>query len=373
MITIIIKILNIFLEIIYVPFKALPVRNKITFISRQSDEESVDIAMLREALQKKAPNCEVVTLMHTIKPGIVNMILYCFHILKQMYHIATSRIVVLDSYCIVISLLHHKKSLTVVQMWHALGLMKKAGYSILGKPEGRSYSLARAMKQHKNYDVIFASSENCRKEMGEVFGYGEKSVHVCPLPRVDLLKSAEYIKETQSKIIKKYFQLKERKTVVYVPTFRKNESMMERQIEYMVSIFPYCEYNLIFNLHPLSKIKVEDKRVITKTPFSTMELLTVADYVISDYSSVIYEAAIMNKPLVFFAFDLENYQSERDFFIDYRKEVPGPICKNVEEVIDAIRSYRWDKEKLISFAEQYVEMKNSSCTDKMADYLKQIL
>ena len=56
--------------------------------------------------------------------------------LRQMYHAATSEIVVLDTYCIIISLLKQRKSLKVIQMWHALGAMKKFGYSILDKGEG---------------------------------------------------------------------------------------------------------------------------------------------------------------------------------------------------------------------------------------------
>lgn len=373
MITILIKILNIILEIIYWPFKLLSVKKKITLISRQSDEESVDIKLLKKGIKTNIPDCEVVSLMRTIKPGLLNKILYCFHILQQMYHIATSRIVILDTYCLTISLLHHRESLTVIQMWHALGLMKKAGYSILDKPEGRSYSLAMAMKLHKNYDMIFASSEKCRKEMGEVFGYSIDKVYTFPLPRVDLLRSSEFAKETRRRILTKYPQLENRRTVVYAPTFRKDEELMQKQINEMVPYLLSEGYSVIINLHPLSDIEIKDDRVIKNSGFTTMELLTVADYVISDYSSIIYEAAIMEKPILFFAFDLDFYKTGREFFIDYQKEVPGPICSDAKELLSAIKEYNFEKDEVISFAGRYVDLSVGNCTEKITACLEIIM
>lgn len=368
-----IKIFNIILEILYIPLKLLPTRRKITFISRQSNKESVDIAMLKKAIKNNISGCEVVTLMKTLDTGVLNKILYGFHMIKQMYHIATSQIVILDTYCMVVSLLHHKKSLIVIQMWHALGLMKKAGYSILDKPEGRSSSLATAMKLHKNYDVIFASSDKCRKAMGQVFGYPISNVYTFPLPRVDLLRNIDFIKKTRNTIVKKYPILKEKKTIVYAPTYRKDEKFMERQVERLTHQFPFEEYNLICNFHPLSQMKISDKRVIVDKTFTTIELLTVADFVISDYSSIIYEAAIMEKPIIFFAFDLDEYMTDREFFIDYESEVPGPVCRNVQELMCAVRYYQYDKDQIRSFAEKYVSLSSKDCTDDITRFLKKLL
>ena len=55
-----------------------------------------------------------------------------------MYHISRSKVVILDTYCYLISNLKHKKDLVVIQIWHAIGICKKAGYAIVGKDEGRS-------------------------------------------------------------------------------------------------------------------------------------------------------------------------------------------------------------------------------------------
>jgi CDP-ribitol ribitolphosphotransferase len=364
-----IKIINLILELIYLPIKLFPVRKKITVISRQSNEESVDIRMIREAVERDIPDCEVVVLMKMVPDDMLGKIGYAFHMITQMYHIATSRVVLLDTYCIVVSMLHHKKNLTVIQMWHALGLMKKAGYSILDKPEGRSYSLATAMKLHRNYKIVFASSEECRKAIGEVFGYSIENVQNYPLPRVDLLRNNGYIENTKNKITNQFPQLKEKENVLYAPTFRKDESEMKGQIERLLAIFPYDKYNLIMNLHPLSGIRITDARIVTNTSFSTMEMLAVADYMISDYSSIIYEAGIMEKKLLFYAFDLDSYKSRRDFFIDYQAEVPGPVCRNADEVVAALGGYPFEKEKIRMFAEKYVDISIANCTERIVQLL----
>ena len=76
---------------------------------------------------------------------------------SDTYHLATSDVAILDSYCIAVSVLHHKKSLLVIQMWHSVGTMKKFGYSILDKPEGSSSKLAKLMKMPAQFRLYFSS------------------------------------------------------------------------------------------------------------------------------------------------------------------------------------------------------------------------
>ena len=131
--TVAVRIGIFFFNIIYFFIKLCPTRNKVTFISRQKNTPSIDFILLKTELHKTDPSIKVVILCKRLEKGFKKKILYVFHMFKQMYHIATSKVVVLDSYCITISILKHKKKLKVVQMWHALGSFKKFGKSIIGK------------------------------------------------------------------------------------------------------------------------------------------------------------------------------------------------------------------------------------------------
>ena len=142
---------------IYSLMKIRRVRNQVVFISRQSNEPSEDIMMIMDELSaRKIPS---IALCRKLDGGITGTVKYCFHMIKQMYCMSVSKVVVLDSYCIAASLLDHREDTRIIQMWHALGAMKKFGLSILDKPEGRSSETAGLMRMHANYDYIFTSSE----------------------------------------------------------------------------------------------------------------------------------------------------------------------------------------------------------------------
>ena len=166
-------------------------------ISRQSDSESMDFRLLREEIEKRNDGYKVVVLCHKLEGGInstiMNKIKYVFHMFRQMYEIATSKVVVLDSYCMVISILKHKKKLKVIQMWHSMGTMKKFGYAVLGLNEGSNAKVAHAMKMHKNYDYIFASGDAYKDHLASGFNYPADKILTYPLPKYDLLKDEKLL------------------------------------------------------------------------------------------------------------------------------------------------------------------------------------
>ena len=217
----------------------------------------------------------------------------------QMYHIATSKVVILDSYCISVSVLKHKKKLCVIQMWHAMGAYKKFAYSILDKKEGSSKKIASLMRMHKNYNFVFSSSKKSSINFAEAFNIELNKVKIMPLPRVDLLTDKNNILKTKKRICSKYPCLKKKKNILYAPTFRKKYNS-KKDIYNLINAVDFDNYNLIIKLHPLSKIKIDDRRVISDNSFTTLEMGFVSDYIITDYSAVVFELALLKKPLYFY-------------------------------------------------------------------------
>lgn len=366
--TFIITVVKFILNVVYFFFKFFKRRKQITLISRLSNTITTDFDLLSNGLKKSLPDYKVVVLCKKLD----NKISYMFHMLKQMYHISRSEIVVIDSYCILISMLKHKKNLKVIQIWHAIGLVKKAGYAILGKGEGRNKKVSLASNMHKNYDYVFYSSKECIPSMAKVFNCDESIVHSVPLPRIDLLKNKDYINNKKKDIFREYPKLKKKINILYAPTFRKNEKLMQSKLEELCESIDYSKYNLIVKLHPLSKIKCINDNVITAEKISTTEMIYVSDFVISDYSSIIYEAGIMNKKLIFYAFDLKSYSVKRSFFIDYENDLPGPIFSDAKSIVDFIKkgSYNKYKTDLIS---KYVDLSIDNYTENMVNAIKRIL
>lgn len=353
----IIKIGIFFLNLIYVFIKLLPVKKKVVMISRQGNTPSLEFQMIQKEIRVRNSETEVVMLCHTLEGGInstlCNKMKYVFHMFTQMRHIATAKVVILDSYCMAVSILHHKKSLKVIQMWHSMGTMKKFGYTSLDTEEGSKSEIAYAMKMHKNYDYVFASADAYKDHLAAGFGCDRDRILTMPLPRLDLLHSAAYTEETRKRIYDKYPQLKEKPVILYCPTFRKNEEAFEEALKNLTQAIDYEKYNFVAKLHPLSKVKV-GKEVIQAEEFSSFEMIFAADYMISDYSCIVYEAAVRHIPLYFYNFDMDCYTDGRGLAVDYYGELPGIISGNPEVIVEAIKSGQYDMERLAAFSDKYV-------------------
>lgn len=328
-----------FLNVIFFFMKLLPVEKKIVYISRQSEDIPIDFYLLKQQMESKFPDYKNIVLVRTIGTGILNKIYYFFHMLCQMYHLATAQMVILDSYCITISVLKQRKSLLIVQMWHALGALKKFGYSILDKEEGSSSKIAKVMKMHRNYTYVFASGENCRVHFAEAFRQPLDKVKVYPLPRLDLLLNKEYQKEKKLQIKEKYpfLEADGKQIVVYAPTFRKDESDIKRGVERLFNVIDFQKYNLIYKPHPISHVNKIGEKVIYDTFFTTEDMLYIADYVVTDYSAIIFETLLLQKKLVLYAFDYEKYTNARDFYIDYKTLFARYIASTADDVISHLQ------------------------------------
>lgn len=366
---------------IYSIFKLFPVKKKITYISRQSNVLPVDFDLVIREMKRRHPEYQQVTLIKMIGKSLPEKIGYCFHMFRQMYHIATSEMVVLDTYCIAVSVLHQRKSLVVIQMWHALGAMKKFGYSILDKGEGTKRSLAEAMQMHKNYTYIFSSSEFCCRFFAGAFNASIDQMVVMPLPRLDLLYDSAHIANVKKKILNQYPQLmdKRKKIIVYAPTFRKEggsfeEKELEAAAEKLAEAIDYERYNLVTKFHPLSGITLRNENVIQDKIFSTIDFCQMADAVILDYSAVVFEISMLGKPMYFYAFDYDSYMKSRDVYIDFKEYVPGIITGDTQKLMAAIDNNESDSGRQKEFRDLMISRpKSTSYTADVADFFEKVL
>ena len=368
---IVLKLMIICLNVVYFFLKILPTKNKILFMSRQSNKSSIDFVLINEKISKKYNTiflCKTLDGKENAK--FSTMIKYGLHMFKQMYHLATAKVCILDSYIPTISILKHKKILTIIQMWHSNGTMKKFGYSSLNKAEGNNYKYINILKMHKNYDIVFASSEAYKEHLVKGFNISKEKILTYSLPRIDLLSDKQYEKQIRNKIFKEYPNLEsKKKNIIYAPTFRKDESEFKKHIIDLIENIDFSKYNLVIKLHPLSKIHLENiKNVIIDNKFSSFDMLFIADILISDYSCIIYEAGIRNIKLYFYAYDLEEYEKNRGLALDYN-ELPGYTFKTGKELSEVLEK-KYDKIYLKHFINKYVE-NSTKCTEKIVKLIEE--
>lgn len=338
-------------------------KNKVSFLSRQSDTMSIDFKLLEEFFNKET-NLQTEILCKKIPDSLVGKISYCFFIVKCMYHIATSKVCIIDGYNIPVSSLKHKKGLEIIQIWHAMGAIKKFGYQILGMVEGDNKKTAQIMKMHAGYTCITCTSEATRKIYSEAFNTDIEKIKVLGMPRIDyLLEKSEEINKNIEKILENNPKLKEKKNILYVPTFRKGQ---EINFQNIINALDETKYNLILQLHPLDRTNVDEKY---KIQAKTLDLIKLADYVITDYSAVAFEAAILDKPLFFYLYDIGNYENTRGLNIDLQQEMKSSTKTKIEDIISIIENDTYNYEELKKFKEKYVETIDQNNTKRIVEYV----
>lgn len=351
------------LKIIYFILKFFPINNKkVVFLSRQSNMLSLDFRMIQEELLKKDKNIKIVTLSKKMKDGIE--IKYYFYILKQMYHLATSKVCVIDSYVIPVSILKHKKSLKIIQIWHAMGAVKKFGYQSLDLKGGHSSSIAYSMSMHKNYDYVISGSDAMTPFFSEAFNTPKEKFLSYGLPRMDYLIN-DHDKIARS-IYEKYKDLKKKEVILYVPTFRKGE---DNKVTDLIECVDLDKYNLIIKQHPNKKINITDSKVLTCPDFTSLELLTIADYIITDYSAISIEASVLNKPIYFYLYDYNDYCSNNGVNIDLYQEMKSCCFEDAKSLYKSIESKKYDLKLVKKFCNKYVTNQNGDSTKRIVDLI----
>ena len=363
------------LAVVYAPLKLLPVQRKVVMISREHPTVPDDFADLRAAIARQDPTVRVVMLVRMVPPGYLAKLGYVLHMFAQLYHVATARVLVVDTYAIVASVLKHRDTLTVIQIWHALGAFKKFGLSILGQAEGRDARLAKAMRMHEGYDIVLTSGEDCRAAFAEAFGTPMEKVVVAPLPRVDRLRDPAVAAATRERVLERHPHLRGRRIAVFAPTFRLDGSVTV-DVPALHAALAAVGVHLVVKLHPLMAGRFGPE-IDTAPGFSTQDLLHVADEFITDYSSALYEAAVVGVPSYFLAPDLEEYLASRDFYLDYRRDLPGPIVADIPALVAAMGRGDATEADAAAFAARYVQVPGdaapaaggSPCADAIAGLL----
>jgi CDP-ribitol ribitolphosphotransferase len=370
------KFVVLSMNFVYFFFKLLPTQNKVSFHSRLvENEEPLDFQLVREEIERRDPKCKTVLLAKRLKRISIKIfnttietgdISYVFYLIKRMYHIATSKACVIDSYIIPISVLKHKKDLIVIQIPHGMGAIKKVGYQVVNKGEGDDQEVAEDMQMHKNYDYVIANGPEAGKWYVEGYRVDPDTINLAGMPRIDYLRDTK--DQVDPKIKEMCPTLDKKKTIVYIPTFRRGKNV---ETEDLINAVDYDKYNLIITCHPNNRITSKNPNVIISTNEDVLyhEWIKVADYFITDYSAVVFEALLLNKKIFLYVYDFDEYEKERGFNLNWFKELPEYTSKDPKEIVNLINKDNYDLSKLDDIKDRYLSARNNNCTKEIVDLI----
>lgn len=136
--------------------------------------------------------------------------------------------------------------------------------------------------------------------------------------------------------------------IAYMPTFRKGGTeahvFSPKNIKSLSDFCERCNIVLLVKLHPQSEIRKQLRGFssgaiyLVHWEIDPYPLLSLSDALITDYSSLLFDYLLVNRPILFFAHDLKSYQMEsRSIYYNYQEFVPGPISRTMQELIRDLR------------------------------------
>lgn len=305
--------------------------------------------------------------------------------LKLIIALVTSRYILLEDMVAITTFLQVRKGQELVQLWHGPGAFKKFGFS--RKTNGEKIGAIHT--GYKKYTKAIVSANQIKWCYAEAFGINENKIKATGFPRTDDFFNQNYLNQIERKFYQEYPELKEKKIILFAPTYRGTKvgdaSYDYQQLHFQELYDQYHEeYVFIIKWHPmyynnivLGKQKAPDLSQYNGfyRDFSEYrdinDLLIVCDILITDYSSMVFDYVLLNKPIIYFAYDLEEYTSfgGRGLYFDFDNYVYGAVAKDHNELIHAIDHPQLMSEKREKFKMQFMEACDGHSTEKTWNYI----
>lgn len=272
----------------------------------------------------------------------------------------------------------------IIQLWHGCGAMKTMGYAGSGKGWGASEKEKKLYPMHEHYSLVPISSGDLAHFYEEAFNIEPGIVKGMGMPRTDIYFNKEYVANARANLLQHFPEIGDRKVILFAPTFR-GPSVAKSFYNLDIDFRKYKamlgdEYVFITKFHPLmAKGGLTDSMKVKGAGFvfdathllTPEEALCAADVLVGDYSSIVFEYLLLERPIVSYIFDLDDYVSDRGLFCPYEETMPGPYAFDQEELLDALLTVdQWfDIEKTRRYRKKFMADCDGHTTERIFHYV----
>lgn len=295
-----------------------------------------------------------------------------------MFHLNTAKVVVTDNYFVELAGAEWRKGASCIQIWHANGALKKFGWEDKAAQKRTTADKKRFQAVYQRFTNVVVGSDEMALIFQKSFLLDEKQLLKIGVPRTDYFFDKEKLKANYDWTFQS-LNLSNKKQLLYAPTFRDDElqnTSLHLDIAEMERALGE-EYQLILKLHPsisndLEKLDSDFVVYVDKeTPIET--LLPVVDILITDYSSIPFEFALLEKPMIFYTYDLQAYDKARGLSDGFLETIPGQPVFTTTELIEEIKKGSFDLEKVRQFATKWNKYSDGSSSLRFVSLLKERL
>ena len=349
-------------------------REKAVFVEVRFDEITDSFRLVYDRM--KADGFDVhEQFIENIKPGKWGYIKRCLRMLED---ISDAHYVFLNDACNVTSCIPLRKGTKIYQLWHACGAFKKFGMSTAELIFGDNRKSLERYPNYGNLSYVTVSSPEVIWAYEEAMNLKDTKTQVVAtgVSRTDVFYDQHFIEQSTAAVYSVCPAAENKKIILYAPTFRGRVAKAESPDCLDIPAMKRAlgdEYVLLIKHHPFVKqppVVPEDCTDFAMDVTKILEidqLLCASDVCVSDYSSLIFEYSLFERPMIFFAYDLDDYFDWRGFYYNYDELTPGPVVKETEEIIDYIRHLdtRFDQAQVHAFKEKFMSSCDGHATDRI--------
>ena len=293
---------------------------------------------------------------------------YFFRSTRLVFESASSKYIFLSDALNLYACISVRTESIYTQLWHGCGAFKRFGKAVpnVGKEKYSNYAY-NTWLTISSPEVRWAYEEACGLPANKIISTG--------ISRTDRFFDLKFRKDAYEHLERIVPRCSERKIILYAPTFRGDPSnakspkllswnLLQKQLQ--------DNYIIIIKQHPHIKERLSIPEEYSDFVFDLShkmeidELMCVSELCITDYSSLIFEYSLFERPLIFYAYDLEQYYDEQGFFYEYDKLIPGPICRTEQEILEQIlNSSHYDKTSIRNFKNKFMSSCDGQATQRI--------
>ena len=350
-------------------FGLLPLRRgRVVLATARTDRLDGNLLHLHDAIRRLRPEIDIALVLEPYSYGLLGKLRYALRLVRGTYLLRTSPLVVVDNAWLPVHVAPHGARTEVVQVWHAEGALKRFGVDTvapLAEPE-RTFL-------HRHYDWVVTSGEASREAWSRAFRTPLDRVVALGSPRTDLFFDAAAMAAARARVLAAHPALEGRRVILYAPPFRgrgrgkrPGRGLDARRLR--AALPP--DAALVIKTHPnLDRrlVATEGYDVVVDPRVDLNDLLVATDVLVTDYSSSIFDVALLRRPLVLLVDDLAEYERDPGLYVDFRTEMIGTQVEDTAGVIEAIANDRFDLAPYDAFIERHLAACDGRASERFVE------
>jgi CDP-ribitol ribitolphosphotransferase len=332
-------------------FGLLPAHpGRVVLATARLDVLEGNLLAIHDAIRRLRPGTDVVLLLEPYGYGLASKLRYLARTVRGTYHVRTAGLVVVDNAYLPVHVAPHPARTTVVQVWHAAGALKRFGLDTAVPPADPERTFL-----HRHYDVVVTSGEASRQPWSRALRTPVDRVLPLGTPRTDALLDPAAISAARARVLAAHPGLAGRRVLLWAPTFRgrgrDRTGAAGLDGQRLRGLLPAGDWVLAIKTHPNVDPAVQPTGgfdVVARPDDDLNDWLAIADVLLTDYSSSIFEWALLRRPLVLLVDDLEAYGRDPGLYVDYAcgmigtqvRDTDGAAAAILEGAVDAVA---WDR------------------------------